>query len=201
MSGKKTTTICSLGIALALLILVGSVYHASAHCDALDGPVIVEARIALDKGDVTPLLKWVPDEYESDIRRAFEQTLAVRSTGKEARELADRFFLETLVRIHRVGEGAPYTGLKPAGTIAPPIVAADKALAAGSGDELSARIGNAVREGIRKRFAEVIEKKKHANDSIEAGRAYVAAYVEYVHFVEGIHNIVATGPAHDHTEP
>ena len=201
MSGKKTTTICSFGIVLASLILISSTHHASAHCDAFDGPVIVEARIALEKGDVTPLLKWVPDEHESDIRRAFVQTLAVRSTGKEARELADRFFLETLVRIHRVGEGAPYTGLKAAGTIAPPIVAADKALAAGSVDELSSRIGNAVSEGIRKRFAEVAEKKKHANDSIEAGRAYVAAYVEYVHFVEGIHNIVSKGPAHDHAEP
>ena len=168
-----------------------------AHCDALDGPVIKEAQLALEKGNVTPLLKWVTKEHEKDIRNAFAQTLAVRTKGKDARELADRFFFETLVRVHRAGEGAPYTGLKPSGSIAPAIAAADKALDAGSVDELSAKIGIAVRDGIRKRFAEVAEKKKHANDNAEAGREFVEAYVEYVHFVEGIHNMVAKGPAHD----
>ena len=167
-----------------------------AHCDALDGPVIKEAQLALEKGDVTPLLKWVTKEHEKDIRNAFAQTLAVRTKGKDARELADRFFFETLVRVHRAGEGAPYTGLKPAGTIAPAVAAADKALDAGSVDKLSAKIGNAVRDGIRKRFAEVVEKKRHANDSVEAGREFVEAYVQYVHFVEGIHDMVTKASAH-----
>ncbi len=196
MFSKKTFTICGFGIALVAFFIVISAYRASAHCDALDGPVIKEARLALEKGDVTPLLKWVTKEHENDIRNAFAQTLSVRTKGKDARELADRFFFETLVRVHRAGEGAPYTGLKPAGSIAPAVAAADKALLAGSVDELSAKIGNAVRDGIRKRFAEVAEKKKHANDSVEAGRVFVEAYVEYVHFVEGIHNMVAKGPAH-----
>jgi hypothetical protein len=102
------------------------------------------------------------------------------------------------VRIHRAGEGAPYTGLKPAGTTAPAVAAADKALLAGSVDALSAKIGNAVRDGIRKRFAEVTEKRKHVDDSVEASREYVAAYVEYVHFIEGIHTMVAQGAAHAH---
>ena len=53
-----------------------------------------------------------------------------------------------------------------------------------------------MRDAIPKRFADVMDKKKHANDSVEAGREYVAAYVQYVHFVEGIHNMVAKGPAH-----
>ena len=197
MFSKKTFTICRFGIVLVALFIVISAYRAFAHCDALDGPVIKEAQVALEKGDVTPLLKWVTKEHEQDIRNAFAQTLAVRTKGKDARELADRFFFETLVRIHRVGEGAPYTGLKPSGSIAPAIAAADKALDAGSVDELSAKIGIAVRDGIRKRFAEVAEKKKHANDNAEAGREFVEAYVEYVHFVEGIHNMVAKGPAHD----
>jgi hypothetical protein len=80
----------------------------------------------------------------------------------------------------------------------PVVVAADKALASGSVDALSAKIGNAVRGGIRKRFADMMEKKKRVNDSVKAGREYVAAYVEYVHFIEGIHNMVAKGTAHAH---
>ncbi len=199
MFSKKTFTICGFGIVLVAVFVVISAHRVSAHCDALDGPVIKEAQLVLEKGDVTPLLKWVSKDHENEIRNSFAQTLAVRTKGKQARELADRFFFETLVRVHRAGEGAPYTGLKPAGTITSAVAAADKALLAGSVDELSTKIGNAVRDGIRKRFAEVSEKKKHANNSVEAGREFVEAYVQYVHFVEGIHNMVARGSEHDHT--
>ncbi len=93
----------------------------------------------------------------------------------EARELADKFFFETLVRVHRAGEGAPYTGLKPAGTVEAAIAAADKALQAGSVDELAEKIGNAVGNEIKKRFIEAIEKKNHAEDSVEAGREFIEA--------------------------
>lgn len=199
MSRKKTFTICGFGIVIAALVIANLACRAFAHCDTYGGPLIAEAQLALEKGDVTPMLKWVPKEDEKEIRKVFAQALSVRTHGKDARELADRFFFETLVRVHRAGEGAPYTGLKPAGTIVPAVAGADKALDAGSVDKLSSRIGNAVRDGIRKRFAEVVEKKKHVNDSVEAGREFVAAYVEYVHFVEGIHNIVAKGPAHGHS--
>jgi hypothetical protein len=171
-----------------------------AHCDTLDGPVVKEAQLALEKGDVTGLLKWVRKEHEQEIRDAFSRSLAVRVKGKEARELADKFFFETLVRVHRGGEGAPFTGLKPAGTVEAAIAAADKALQAGSVDELAEKIGNAVGNEIKKRFIEVIETKKHGEDSVEAGREFVEAYVQYVHFIEGIHNMVTKGAEHHHGE-
>lgn len=188
---------------LALVIIAMCVWCLSqskvyAHCDTLDGPVIQTAKLALQKGDVRPVLKWVTREREDEIRDAFALTLSVRAKGKRARELADRYFFETLVRIHRAGEGAPYTGLKPAGTVAPAVAAADKALQAGSVDELSNKIANAVRDGIRKRFAEATEKKEHADDSVEAGREFIEAYVQYVHFIEGIHNLVSKGAGHHH---
>jgi hypothetical protein len=93
---------------------------ASAHCDTLDGPVVMTAKAALEKGDVTPVLKWVRKEDEKEIREQFKKTLTVRAKGPEAKELADMYFFETLVRIHRAGEGAPYTGLKSAGMVEPP---------------------------------------------------------------------------------
>lgn len=95
----------------------------------MDGPVILAARAALEQKDITPVLKWVQKDDEGQIKAAFTRTLAVRAKGPEARDLADQFFFETLVRIHRAGEGAPYTGLKPAGTpVEPAIEAADKAI-------------------------------------------------------------------------
>ena len=187
----------ALGVTFVLLTTGKEVF---AHCDTLDGPVVGEARMALEKGDVSPLLKWVSKEHEREIRDAFTRSLAVRAKGREARELADRFFFETLVRVHRGGEGAPYTGLKPAGSVEPAIAAADKALEGGSVDALAEKIGNAVRNEIQKRFKEAVEEKKHAGDSVEEGREFVEAYVQYVHFIEGIHNMVAKGAEHQHGE-
>jgi hypothetical protein len=170
--------------------------HLFAHCDGLDGPVVTAARLALDEGDVTPVLMWVTKEHEREIRDAFALTLAVREKGKEARELADQFFFETLVRLHRAGEGAPYTGLKPAGTVEPAITAADSALQTGSVEIVADKMANAVRDGIKRRFSEAADRKKHAADSVDAGRKFVEAYVHYVHFVEGIDNLIAKGAEH-----
>ena len=105
-----------------------------AHWDTLDGPVITDARAALASGDVTPVLKWVRSEDEREIREVFEKTMAVRTLNDAVRELADRFFFETLVRVHRAGEGAPYTGLKPAGSVDHAVMLADQALDVGSAE-------------------------------------------------------------------
>lgn len=164
---------------------------AAAHCDTLDGPVVSTARAALEKGDVTPVLKWVRKEDEPAIREQFRKTLVVRSKGPEAGELADRYFFETLVRIHRAGEGAPYTGLQPAGSVEPPIAAADKALETGSVDGLVKMLTDAAAKGIRERFAHVAETKKHADESVEAGRKFVEAYVDFTHYAERLYNDAA----------
>lgn len=190
---KKSVVFVAVCVGILLLLP----HMAVAHCDTLDGPVVIEARAALEKGDVTPILKWVKPEHEDDIRAAFNKTLAVRGKGPESKELADMYFLETLVRVHRAGEGAPFTGLKPAGTIDPPVAAADKAVEAGSVDALASKIGDAAEQGVRKRFTRLMEAQKHKDKSVAAGREYIEAYVGYVHFVEGLHNTITGGGAHD----
>ncbi len=172
---------------------------ASAHCDTMDGPVVVTARAALDKGDVTPVLKWVQKKDENTIKEQFQKTLAARKQGKEAKELADRYFFETLVRVHRAGEGAPYTGLK-AEPAEPVIQEADKAVDSGSADHLVKEVSEAVGAGIRERFNRVKEAKKHVDESVHAGREYVAAYVDFTHYVERLH-MDATASSTHHGEP
>jgi len=175
--------------------------RAFAHCDTMDGPVVQAAKVALEKKDITPVLMWIKKDDEAQIKAAFAKTLAVRAKGAEARHLADQFFFETLVRVHRASEGAPFTGLKPAGTpLEPPIEEADKALDTGSADNLVKLVTDEAAAGIRKRFAEAKEKKAHAEHNVEAGREFVAAYVEYVHYVEGLHN-AAQGANHHHEAP
>jgi hypothetical protein len=181
-------------LALAALVLPTSLF---AHCDTMDGPVIVAAKAALEHKDITPVLKWIKPDGEAEVKAAFAKTLAVRVKGPEARDLADQFFFETLVRVHRAGEGAPYTGLKPAGTpVAPSIREADKAIETGSVDKVIKLVTDDAAAGIRKRFAEMQEKKQHADHNVEAGREFVAAYVEYVHYVEGIHEAAQAGGHH-----
>ncbi len=191
--------------AAVLLAAVGmgvwllSVRVAYAHCDTLDGPVVAEAKAALEKGDVTPVLKWVKKENEAEITAAFKKALAVRAKGPEAKDLADTYFFETLVRLHRAGEGAPFTGLKPAGQVEPPVAAADKSIADGKVDDLAKEIGQAAEKGIKERFERLLEAKKHKDESVEAGRKYVETYVIFVHYVEGLHDMIgAAGHHHGH---
>ncbi len=180
------------GLPLMLLLLPSPV---GAHCDTLDGPVVITAKKALEKGEVAPVLKWVKQEHEGEIRSSFKKALAVRSKGPEAKELADTYFFETLVRLHRAGEGAPYTGLQ-AGPPEPVVAAADQALEKGSADHLVKHVSEAVAQGIRQRFHNTLEKKKHAEESVAAGREFVESYVEFTHYVERLHLDAAGHAAH-----
>lgn len=169
------------------------------HCDTLDGPVVTLARQALATGNVNHVLPWVRPEDEPEIRDAFTHAMSVRSLGPEARELADRHFFETLVRVHRASEGAPYTGLKPAGTdLGPAVPAADKALEDGSVEAVVKLLTDAVRAGVLRHFHAAMEHRKFAVDDVAAGREYVAAYVPYVHFVERLWQAASGGEAHHH---
>lgn len=171
---------------------------AAAHCDALDGPVVTLARQALDQGNVNLVLPWVPKDSEPEIRRAFDHTLSVRKLGAEAKNLADMFFFETLVRIHRASEGAPYSGLKQAGLdLGPAIPAADKALNSGSTEAVEKLLADAIRKGLHEHFHAAISTKNFAPSDVAAGRRYVEAYVPYVHYVEGLWE-AATKSAKDH---
>ena len=195
---RHRTLLETAAVVALLLALVPS--RALAHCDTMDGPVVKDAQAALAKGDVTPVLRWVSADKEPEIHEAFQHAVAVRALGPEARKLADRFFFETLVRIHREGEGAPYTGLKPAGVeIEPAIAASDKALETGSVDALATMVTTEAEHGIRERFARAAEAKKHASDSVERGREYVAAYVEFMHYAERL--VLNATSAASHAEP
>ena len=183
--------------ALLVLSLIGPP-PLSAHCDTMGGPVVKAAQKALETGNVNLVLIWVQKSDEAELKKAFDKTLSVRKLGPEAKALADMYFFETLVRIHRAGEGAPYTGLKPEGTdIGPVIPAADKAIASGSVKGLLKVLTDGVQTNVPKHFEEVMARKKFAENDVEAGRMYVKAYVIFTHYVEAIFES-AKGPAEGH---
>jgi hypothetical protein len=169
-----------------------------AHCDGLDGPVVKAAQRALDTRNPAFALMWVQAADEPEIRTAFEGTLAVRVLGAQAKELADRFFFETLVRVHRAGEGAPFTGLKPAGRdLGPAIPAADQAIEHESVDSVAKLLTMAMQERLREQFDEVVSTRTFQAGNVAAGRAYVKAYVEFIHYVERVYE-ASIAVAHGH---
>ena len=59
-------------LACSFLVLVTLIpVHVRAHCDTLDGPVVATAKAALEKGDITPVLKWVKGDDEREIKEGF----------------------------------------------------------------------------------------------------------------------------------
>lgn len=189
----------ALVLALTVAALLPS-NTAMAHCDSMDGPVVTDAQRALAAKSVDPALKWVRAEDEAAVRTAFDATLTVRGESDAARDLADRHFFETLVRLHRAGEGEGFTGLKPAGSTAAAIAATDRALADGHIDQLADKYASAVREAIMHRFTVAHETRREAGRSVAQGREYVEAYVQLTHFVEGVDHLVANGASHKHPE-
>ncbi len=185
---------------LAVLSIIGFYVpnKVFAHCDGMDGPVVKAAKKALETGNVNLILIWIQKKDEADIKKAFEKTLAVRKLSPEAKELADMYFFETVVRTHRAGEGAPYTGIKPAGRdLGPAIPAADKALENGDIGPVVKLLTDMEKEGIQENFKEVMSKKNFKKDDVAAGMKYVRAYVGYIHYVERLYE-AAKKPAHGH---
>jgi hypothetical protein len=168
------------------------------HCDALDGPVVTAARSALAAMNVDLVLPFVHVEGEAEVRDAFDQTVKAAASGGEACDVAARWFFETVVRVHRAGEGASFTGLKPAGLdVGPVIPAAERALESGSPDELVEILCREVTEQVGLRLQRAQALRPHAEDGIAAGREYVEAALGLQVWAHKVHRQVLAD-AHGH---
>src|SRR5690625_5193210 len=172
-------------LGLLLFSTLGVAGTAHAHCDSLDGPVVADARIALDRGDITPVLKWILHEQEEELRSVFAQTMEVRHMNEQVQNVADHRFFETLIRLHREAEGASFTGVKPAGTdFGPAIPAAEKALEGRSLKEVYELLTEEIHNGLHHYYNNVMELSNYDPEDVDAARAWVNAYVQYMHYIE-----------------
>ena len=168
------------------------------HCDSLDGPVVTAAAHALAAGDVELVLPYVPAEGEDEVEAAFEDARAARTLGPAAREVADRWFFETVVRVHREGEGAPYTGLKPAGMdVGPVIPLAERAIAFGSPDELVDLLTSELAREVQRRLAGALHLQASADSDVPAAREYVEAMLGFEVWAHSVHEALRSRP-HEH---
>jgi len=81
---------------------------------------------ALETNNSELIKKWINVENESEVISLFNKTYSLKNGDKEIYEIVKTHFFETLVRLHRASENAPYSGLKPAGTTKPIIGMTDK---------------------------------------------------------------------------
>jgi hypothetical protein len=169
------------------------------HCDTRDGPVAKAVRKALETGNVNLILIWITKSVEHEMKDVFEKALKARKLGKEAKIVADDWVLENAIRLHRAGEGAPYTGIKPAGLDEGPIVPkAEKAIETGNPKEVIHFINHSIEEELQRRFKRVYSKKNYNENDVTAGREYIHAFIGFVVYSHHLYtNIIGNG---DHKE-
>lgn len=201
LKNQRTRT-NSLKSVLSVLFVTAMLFFVSApafaHCDSYDGPVIKDAVKALETNNVNMVFKWITQEQEKEIVGLFNKTYSLKKGDKEIYSIVEKHFFETLVRLHRETEGAPYTGLKPAGTTKQIIVLSDKAIENHDIDKLLAQLNNHIGSVIKEKYHKVETLNKVKDNSAEQGRAYVEAYVDYTHSLEALHDILEGGGGHAH---
>ena len=195
---RKNSLRCVLSVLFVTTVLLFISMPASAHCDSYDGPVIKDAMKALETNNVNLVYKWITQEQEAEITAMFNKTYRLKIGDKEIYSIVEKHFLETLVRLHRETEGAPYTGLKPAGTTKQIIVMSDKAIENNDIHGLLTKLNNHIGNIIKEKYHKVETLSKVKNNSDEEGRAYVDAYVDYTHSLEALHDILEGGGGHAH---
>lgn len=167
------------------------------HCDTRDGPVVKAAMKALETGNLNHVLIWTPPGSEAELRGVFERTLRARATGPDARDVADDWFFETAIRLHRAGEGEAFAGMKPAGLSEGPVVPrAERAIQTGDPTETIDFVLGAIEEVLRRRFARVMETRDYDPDDVAAGREFIEAFIGWVVFSHHLYADVTGGHGH-----
>lgn len=199
----------SIKMLIVAIVAAGTLFgaqSAQAHCDSLDGPVAKAVQKALDNGNLNPVLAYAPATAEAEIRVAFEKSRKVRGLGAEARTLADQAFMETVIRLHRAGEGAAYTGLRPAGIDYGPVIpAAEHAVETGDLAKLKAVLMEKIEHALNERLAHVRELKKAPLEpktaaEVPHSRERVSAELGFITFAENLHQAALGKGAEQHAD-
>ncbi|TYP94826.1 hypothetical protein LX73_0115 [Fodinibius salinus] len=181
---------------LIFVFMLGFSSISQAHCDRVNGPVAVAAKQALETGDVSKVLIWVGEQQAEELQTKFKQSLKVYNSGKESQKLAEQYFMETTVRLHREAEGMPYTGLKPAQPSSEDIQTAEKALESGNLSPVTDLLAEEIQKKTDELYQHAMEMEEKKGQSVEAGRQWVDAYVKYIVYVHKLYQNIQAGPVH-----
>lgn len=151
------------------------------HCDTLDGPLVLAAIRALEDNNVNIILPWAPKEAEEEITNAFNLSTKIRNNDNITKKVADRWFFETVVRLHREGEGAHFTGLKPEGLDTGPVIPlTEECYELKDTKKVIEYLQQTVQLDIEKRFNRVIDTSNYDVNDVTAGREHINALLDYM---------------------
>jgi hypothetical protein len=172
---------------------------ALAHCDNVNGPVVAAAREALAKNDVKLALPYIKADYEAELTTAFGEAREAMKQGGKAAELAEHWFAETTVRLHRQGEGAGYTGLKYDTDFGPALHAAEEAVTTGDLHHVLEVLDAALAAELEAKYAAIVETREAAakKGTVEANREAVEAVLIFETYVDTIAKAIS---ANHHAE-
>jgi len=162
------------------------------HCDTKNGPVVSAAREALRTGNINYILIWVPKNDEAEVKKTFQRTLEIRKLNPALQKWADLYFFETVVRIHRLGEGEPYTGIKDSTVPEKTVMAVESALGRQAIEQILQLLETSLQKSVNDKFNDALLKKNYDPDDVEAGRDYIQHYVELLHYVENVYTVLNT---------
>jgi hypothetical protein len=155
--------------------------------DITNGPVLKAAKLALETGNVNYVLIWFPEESENKLKNLFEKTFCERRAGKDVHGVTIDWYFETLSRLHRDRDGALYTCMKPNGLDVSPVVPkAERAIETCNAEEIIEVVPKTMEGDLRQHFHYVMEKRNYDVNNIIAGRAYVAAFIDFIVY---LHNL------------
>jgi hypothetical protein len=190
------------GFVIASGLILG-VSDARAHCDSVDGPVAKGIQKALETGNINLVLPYAPATAEAELKATFAEARNVRALGNDARKLADRSFMETAIRLHRAGEGAGFTGLKPVGIdYGPMIAAAERSLESGDLQPVKSALLEEIDHVLGERLAHIRELRKVSSEptnyaEVAAARDRISAELGFITFAEGLRQaVLEKTPAH-----
>ena len=194
----KLRNIKKFGFITTFLIVGAFATNSNANCDTIDGPTVIDGQRAMKENNINYALKWIQPNAEKELKEAFNLSMKVKDLSPESKQIAEKYFFGELVRIHRQGEDAPYTGVKPAGTtIDKKVLAADKSIEIGNLTPLESLIEKDKKAELKKRFDKVMALKNFDTNNVDAGREYIEAYVKFFKFAEGEEDHAHTKEVHD----
>lgn len=159
----------------------------SVYYDTMDGPVVTAAELALEMENVNYVLPFVKEEYETELKEAFDRTVTVRELSGEAAEVADYWFFETAVRLYMLGAGKSYSGIRQSGLNEGHIILkAQTAIENQDKDALENFLINSLRDAIETRFEIAISKNDYDINDTEAARDYLDSMLDFIEFSNDI---------------
>ena len=158
-------------------------------CDTMDGPVVTAAELALEMENINYVIPYVKKKYERELRDAFDRAIIVRELSGEAAEVADYWFFETAVRLHVLGDGKSYTGIRHSGlNRGPMITKTEEAIEIGDNTVLKEFLMNLIEESFENQFEEIMSKKEYDLNDVDAARDYITSMLEFIRFTHDLYN-------------